>query len=292
MSETVERQRSVLSKLPIAAQAVALGESALAALRAFGVFVRFSGATLIGLGYPREWARNGRLAKQLYFVGTASVPVLALTGAFIGMILGFEGFPQFQSIGQEGRLGGVINLSLAKQLGPVLAAVMLAGRVGCALTAELGTMRVTEQLDAMRAMAADPVRVLVCPRVLACVLMIPMLTIFSNLLGVVGGWLVVTQVYGTDDSLYWKYTELFVDWFAVVNGLLKSLAFGLAIGLIACYKGFHCRPGAEGVGRATTASFVTSFLAIIFLNLILAKFLNDFDRMVLRDGNLRNLLAN
>jgi len=291
MSEHVERQRSILSRLPITAQAVEAGESVLLTLRAFGVFVRFCGAAVLGLGHPREWVRNGRLAKQLFFVGTTSVPVLALTGAFIGMILGFEGFPQFQSIGQEGRLGGVINLSLAKQLGPVLAAVMLAGRVGCALTAELGTMRVTEQLDAMRAMAADPVRVLVCPRVLACVLMIPMLTVFSNLMGVIGGWLVVTQVYGTDDALYWKYTEMFVDWFSVTNGLLKSLAFGLAIGLISCYKGFHCRPGAEGVGRATTSSFVTSFLAIIFLNLVLAKFLNDFDRMILKDGHLRSLLG-
>lgn len=291
MSEHAERPRSILSRLPITAQAVHLGETILMNLRAFGVFVRFCGATLVGLAFPREWTRNGRLAKQLFFVGTTSVPVLALTGAFIGMILGFEGYAQFQAIGQEGRLGGVINLSLAKQLGPVLAAVMLAGRVGCALTAELGTMRVTEQLDAMRAMAADPVRVLVCPRVLACVLMIPMLTVFSNLMGVMGGWLVVTQVYGTDDALYWKYTELFVDWFAVVNGLLKSLAFGLAIGLIACYKGFHCRPGAEGVGRATTSSFVTSFLAIIFLNLVLAKFLNDFDRIILKGGQLRSLLG-
>lgn len=286
-----ERARSILARLPVSAQVVAIGEVLLAKLASFGRFVRFCAATLLALLHPREWARRDRLGKQLFFVGTTSVPVLMLTGAFIGMILGFEGFPQFASIGQEGRLGGVINLSLAKQLGPVLAAVMLAGRVGCALTAELGSMRVTEQLDAMRAMAADPVRVLVCPRVVACVVMIPILVVFSNLMGVAGGWVIVTRWYGADDVLYWKYTELFVDWFAVVNGLIKSVAFGLAIGLIACYKGFHCKPGAEGVGRATTESFVTSFLAIILLNLVLAKSLNDFDLLILKGGELRSLLG-
>ncbi len=204
-----------------------------------------------------------------------SVPVLALTGSFIGNILAIEGYLQFASIGQEGRLGGVINVSIIKQIGPVLAAVMLAGRVGCALTAELGSMRVTEQLDAMRAMASDPVRVLVVPRVLACIVMIPPLTIISNVCGIVGGWFITTKYYSADPIQYWFYTENFVGWFDVVNGLVKALFFGGAIGLISCYKGFHCKPGAEGVGRATTESFVTSFIAIIVMNLILAKLLND-----------------
>ncbi len=244
-------------------------------LAAFGRFSRFAGAVILGIGAVRAWARHDRFGRQLYFVGTMSVPVLALTGSFIGMILAIEGYLQFASIGQEGRLGGVINVSLIKQIGPVLAAVMLAGRVGCALTAELGSMRVTEQLDAMRAMAADPVRVLVCPRVIACVVMIPPLTVISNLCGILGGWLITTRYYNADPGQYWHYTEQLVGWFDIINGLTKSLFFGLAIGLIACYKGFNCKPGAEGVGRATTDSFVTSFLAIIAINLFLAKILND-----------------
>jgi phospholipid/cholesterol/gamma-HCH transport system permease protein len=132
------------------------GHNVLLTLAALGRFTRFAGASISGAVHPRSWMRRGRLSSQLWFVGTTSAPVVAITGAFIGMILAIEGY-QFAAIGQEGRLGGVINLSLAKQLGPVLAAVILAGRVGCALTAELGSMRVTEQLDAMRAMAADPV---------------------------------------------------------------------------------------------------------------------------------------
>jgi phospholipid/cholesterol/gamma-HCH transport system permease protein len=241
----------------------------------FGRFARFTAAVAGGVGALRTWALHDRFGRQLYFVGTTSVPVLAITGSFIGMILAIEGYLQFASIGQEGRLGGVINVSLVKQIGPVLAAVMLAGRVGCALTAELGSMRVTEQLDAMRAMAADPVRVLVCPRVIACIVMIPPLTVISNVCGILGGWMITTGYYHADPEQYWHFTEQFVGWFDVVNGLIKSVFFGAAIGLISCYKGFNCKPGAEGVGRATTDSFVTSFVAIIFINLFLAKILND-----------------
>ncbi len=253
----------------------AMGRAILMAVVGFGQFSYFFRDTLRGLAYPRVWLRRDRLGRQLFEVGTLSIPVLAITGAFVGMTLAFEGYRQFQAIGQEGRLGGVINVSIVKQLGPVLAAVMLAGRVGCSLTAELGSMRVTEQLDAMRAMAADPIRVLVVPRFLACVLMIPILTIFSNGCGVIGSWLVVTKLYGADPIAYQRYSEQFVYMIDIVSGLVKSVFFGSAIGIIACYKGFTCRPGAQGVGAATTESFVTSFLAIILQGLILAKILND-----------------
>lgn len=221
--------------------------------------------------------RWNRFARQLFFIGTMSLPILAITGLFIGMILAIEGYLQFAAIGQEIRLGGVINISLTKQIGPVLAAVILAGRVGCSLTAELGSMRVTEQLDAMRAMASDPIRVLVCPRVAAAVLMIPALTIVSNACGVMGGWWITTQVYDANNEQFWQYSAALVTWFDLFNGIAKSLVFGFAIGLISCYKGFTCKPGAEGVGRATTDSFVTSFLAIVAINLVMAKFLNEID---------------
>jgi phospholipid/cholesterol/gamma-HCH transport system permease protein len=253
----------------------ALGHDLLRRIVAFGRFMRFCGQIARALPHVRTWTRGDRLARQLYFVGTTSIPVLGITGAFIGMILAFEGYRQFASIGQEGRLGGIINLSLIKQLGPVLSAVMLAGRVGCALTAELGTMRVTEQLDAMRAMGSDPVRVLVVPRILACVLMIPVLTVVSNLCGMVGGFLITTRFYNADPTLYWRFTDQFIDWFSVCIGLIKAICYGLAIGVIACWKGFSCKPGAEGVGEATTDSFVTSFIAIILISLVLVKVLND-----------------
>lgn len=239
-------------------------------------FTRFTGATIAGvLLAPRTWGRWSRLGTQLFVIGTRSAPVLGLTGAFTGAILALEMYEQFAAFGQEFRLGAVVNISVVKQIGPVLAAVMLAGRVGCSLTAELGSMRVTDQLDAMRVMAADPIRVLVAPRLVACVVMIPTLTVVSNLCGVFGAWFVTVVIYGVNGERYWAFSEWFVDWFDVANGLIKSLLFGFVIALVSCYKGFNCRPGAQGVGRATTEAFVTAFVAIVMINLVLAKFLND-----------------
>ncbi|MEM1072588.1 MAG: ABC transporter permease [Planctomycetota bacterium] len=254
-----------------------IGDRVITTIAALGRFVEFGIETIRGFGSLRAWGRWDRLGRQLFFIGTMSVPVLAITGAFIGMILAIEGYMQFAQIGQQARLGGVINISLTKQIGPVLAAVILAGRVGCSLTAELGSMRVTEQLDAMRALGSDPIRVLVCPRVAACVLMIPLLVTVSNACGVVGGWFVTTKIYDANSDQFWQYSAALVTWFDLFNGIFKSLIFGFAIGLISCYKGFTCKPGAEGVGKATTDSFVTSFIVIIALNLVLAKFLNDVD---------------
>jgi phospholipid/cholesterol/gamma-HCH transport system permease protein len=216
--------------------------------------------------------KNIRLVlPQMYEVGVRSVPVVAVTGAFIGMVLAIESITQFRTIGQEMRLGSVINLSVVKQIGPVLAAVMLAGRIGGALTAELGTMNVTEQLDALRVMGSDPIRYLVVPRFIACVLLTPVLTIYSDLLGVLGGWLVSTKFLGVPSGPYWFYSAQAVDNWQIMEGLIKSIFFGGAIGLVSCYKGFTCGSGASGVGRACTESFVTSFIAIIILNFFFAQ---------------------
>ena len=246
----------------------------------FGVFAAFVVASCVALVTGvRAWAWWPRFSTQLYFIGARSIPVLALTGGVTGAILAIEGYDQFAALGQETRLGGVVNISIVKQIGPLLAAVMLAGRVGCSLAAELGSMRITEQIDAMRAMGADPVRVLVAPRLVACVVMIPGLTVVSNLCGITGGWLVTTRLYGVDDLAYWTFTADFVDWFDVSMGLIKSFFFGGAIALVACHKGLTCRPGAEGVGRATTEACVASFVAIVLMNLGLAKLLNDIDAL-------------
>ena len=170
----------------------------------FGRFTTFTGSTLYWLLFrPDRWFKTRLVIPQLYAVGVASIPVVAITGAFIGMVLSLEGYEQFRAMGQEGRLGSVINVSVVKQIGPVLAAVMVAGRVGGALTAELGTMRVTEQLDSMRAMAADPIPHLVVPRFLACVIMTPLLTVYSDLLGVWGGWFVTVKLYGVPAHEHW-----------------------------------------------------------------------------------------
>ncbi len=256
------------------------GQSVLLRVADFGQFTRFVGATLNWLLFhPRYCLKWRLLGPQLYSVGVASIPVVAITGAFIGMVLALEGYIQFEALGQEGRLGSIINVSVTKQIGPVLAAVMVAGRVGGALAAELGTMRVTEQLDALRAMGTDPIPHLVAPRFVACVVMTPLLTIYSDLLGVWGGWLMTVQFYDVSQYEYWDYTRQYIDWWQPISGLIKSVMFGASIGLISCYKGFYCRAGAAGVGRAATEAFVASFLAIIVLNLILAQLLNSIEVM-------------
>jgi phospholipid/cholesterol/gamma-HCH transport system permease protein len=246
-----------------------------------GRFTAFAGRTFDWmLLHPRGWLRWRLLAPPLYSVGVATIPVVALTGMFIGMILALEGYFQFAAMGQESRMGGVINASVTRQIGPVLAAVMVAGRVGGALAAEIGSMRVTEQLDAMRAMAADPIRILVVPRVFACIVMTPLLTLYSDLLGSWGAWFVSVKIHGISSVDYWHHTAAYVRWWDPANGLVKSVFFGASIGLIACFKGFNCGPGATGVGRAATSAFVSSFLAIIMLNLVLAEFLNSIQRAI------------
>ncbi|MEM1166095.1 MAG: ABC transporter permease [Planctomycetota bacterium] len=259
----------------------ALGRALSARIIEFGEFTRYCGTVLqaVMLG-TATWGRWDRLSTQLYLVGSRSVPVLALTGAFIGAILAVEGWRQFEELGQEHRLGGVVTISMVRQIGPVLAGVMLAGRVGCALAAELGSMRVTEQLDAMRVMGSDPMRVLVAPRVLACILMIPALTAVSSVCGMLGSWVIITQYHGVEQRAYWDFIAYFITWFDVVSGQIKSVFFGGAIGLIACFKGLSCGPGAQGVGRATTESFVLSFVAIVVLSLVLAQALNTVDALL------------
>jgi phospholipid/cholesterol/gamma-HCH transport system permease protein len=151
---------------------------------------------------------------------------------------------------------------------------MLAGRVGGGLTAELGTMRVTEQIDALRAMGADPIRVLVVPRFLACVLLIPILVLYSNAMGILGGYVVSVYIYGINAATFWRHAQETVEYFDIFYGPLKSIFFGAVLALICCFKGFRCAAGAAGVGRACTQSFVASCMAILALNLFLGMLLN------------------
>jgi phospholipid/cholesterol/gamma-HCH transport system permease protein len=213
------------------------------------------------------------LLPNFYQVGVLSLPVIALTGTFIGMVLSMQSYFLFKDLNLESYLGAVINKTLLRELGPVLAATMLAGRVGCAMSAELGTMRVTEQIDALESMGADPIQYLVVPRFLACIFLIPTLTIMADYMGVVGGYFHAVVILDVDKHYFWFHTERFVNLFDLFSGVLKSVFFGAAIALISCHRGFNCTPGAEGVGRAATASFVYSFVIILLIDLVLGQML-------------------
>lgn len=252
-----------------------LGASLTQGLAGFGRFWSFSAAAVsyipVDLLSRRGWAR---FLPQCYTIGTRSVPVVMLTGMFVGMVLIVQGWEQFTTAGLSDRLGAIVNISVAAELGPVLAGIMLAGRVGGALTAELGTMNVTEQLLALRSMGADPVHFLVTPRFLACLILTPLLTAYADIMGALGAWLVYSGVYGGPSSSFWGYTAEIVELWDLWTGMVKALCFGGAIGWISCYHGFNCKGGAEGVGQACTQAFVSSFIAILVLDFFLNFLLN------------------
>jgi phospholipid/cholesterol/gamma-HCH transport system permease protein len=248
-----------------------LGQAVADAVVAFGDLSVFAGRAL---GWTVWRPVRGTLLPVFYGVGVKSVPVVAVTGAFIGMVLAVQSYNQFNQIGLATRLGYIINVSLVRELGPVLAATMLAGRVGGAMAAELATMRVTEQIDALACLGTNPVHYLVVPRLLACVLLIPLLTIVANFMGVLGGALICTGIYHVDSHFYWLHSQRAVGLWDLNTGLIKPMFFGAAIALISCHRGFHSDGGAEGVGRAATRAFVWSFIAILTLDFFLAVFLN------------------
>ena len=247
-----------------------LGQTVVEMTVAVGDLALFGGQVvrLILTGLPRR----GVMTQTFYEIGVRSIPVVAVTGLFIGMVLAIQAYDQFHFLHMETKLGAAINASLVRELGPTLAAVMLAGRVGSAMAAELGTMRVTEQIDALKALGANPIQYLVVPRFLACFLLIPLLTAIADAIGILGGWMIGSQVLGIDSFYWWLHSKEFIAIYDVQCGLMKSFFFGGAIALISCYQGFHCGAGAEGVGQASTRSFVWSFIAILVLDFFLGVF--------------------
>lgn len=240
-----------------------------------GRFARFAGASAGAIVQTVLMPKSYPLVlTQMNSIGVQSVPVVMATGAFVGMILAIQAYGQLASMGLEERLGVLINIAVVKELGPVLAAVMLAGRVGGALTAELGTMNVTEQISAVQSMGTNPIRYLVAPRVLACLLLTPFLIIYADLLGILGGYLVAVFQLKINAGAYWNYSATGVEMWDVSTGILKGFFFGGAIALISCYKGFTCREGAQGVGEACTEAFVGCFISILFLNYVFAVVLD------------------
>jgi phospholipid/cholesterol/gamma-HCH transport system permease protein len=248
-----------------------IGRATMEGIRELGRMAQFAGSIVY-------WTFTSLPPRRVVFpvfyeVGVCSLPVVLVTGTFIGMVLAVQMFSQLHKLGAQNAAGMIINLSMVKELGPVLAAVILAGRVGGAMSAELGTMRVTEQIDALATMGANPIRHLVVPRFLATLLLTPILTVFSDAIGVLGGWLVSTQALGINSFFYWDNSRDILQAWDIWAGIIKSFFFGGIIGLIACYRGFNSAPGAEGVGRATTRAFVTTFVSILVTNFFLAVLL-------------------
>lgn len=216
------------------------------------------------------------LVHQLFLIGVNSISVVLISGLFTGMVLATQGYHQLIQLSAEGTLGKFVTVSVVKELGPMVTAFVLAGRIGASITAELGTMKVTEQIDALEVMATNPVKYLVVPRFLACAIMLPILTLFAIVFGIAGGYLAAIILFDMNGLFFLKLAQanLFIS--SIVISLIKASAFGMAIASIGCYKGFTISSagGAEGVGKSTTGSAVTSLVTILALDAFLNQMLH------------------
>ncbi|MEW6672571.1 MAG: ABC transporter permease [Thermodesulfobacteriota bacterium] len=201
--------------------------------------------------------------KQMEFVGVHSLTVVIITGAFTGMVLALQTYYGFRMFGGESLVGATVALSMTRELGPVITALMVTGRAGSAMAAEIGTMRVTEQIDALYTMSVNPIQFLIMPRIIAGILMLPVLTILSDFIGCVGGYFVGVKLLKINSGIFMARIVELVELEDIFNGLIKAACFGLILTLVGCYKGFFTSGGAEGVGRATTQSVVFSSVAIL-----------------------------
>ena len=223
---------------------------------------------------PAQLARLRLTVRQMYFAGVLSVLIVAVSGLFVGMVLGLQGYTQLAKFKSADILGYMVAASLLRELGPVLAAILFASSAGGAMTSEIGLMKTTEQLEAMNVMAVNPVARVVAPRFWAGVLSMPLLACIFNVAGIYGGYLVGVQWLGLDSGVFWSNMQNNIDVvYDVANGLLKSLIFGTAVSLIAVYQGFHCTPTAEGILRASTRTVVSSALTVLALDFILTAFM-------------------
>lgn len=213
------------------------------------------------------------IIKQMENVGVGSLPVVMITATFTGMVLALQSHHGFRRFNAESLVGTVVALSMTRELGPVLTGIIVAGRAGAAMAAELGTMKVTEQVDALTTLAVNPVKYLVSPRLLAGILMLPLLTIFSDFIGILGGYIASVELLDANPGVYLRRTTQYLQWEDIWGGLLKASVFGMIISTVSCYKGFQSEGGAEGVGRATTGAVVLSEMLILISNYFLTAFL-------------------
>ena len=248
-----------------------IGRSAQRFVDSAGLMTMMLMQAAVNVFTPPMKLRN--IFKQMEFVGVQSLFVVVLTGSFTGMVLALQSFNALKRFGAESLVGPTVALSMARELGPVLTGLMVTGRAGSAMATELGTMRVTEQIDALVTMAVNPVKYLVVPRILAGVLMFPLLTVITDFVGVIGGYVVGVQLLGINPGVYVGRTIDFVQVSDIFAGLYKSLVFGLITTLVACFNGFYTSGGAEGVGRAATASVVTGSVLILVSDYIMSSFM-------------------
>lgn len=224
--------------------------------------------TLAGL--PAMLVRPGLLLKELHSVGVKSLLIILVSGLFVGMVLGLQGYITLAKFSAEESLGVMVSMSLVRELGPVVTALLFAGRAGSALTAEIGLMKSTEQLSGMEMMAVDPIHRIIAPRFLAGFLSMPMLAAMFSAIGIIGGYLVGTGMLGVDEGAYWSQMQASVDWNGdIINGIIKSLVFGFVVTWIAVYEGYDAIPTSEGVSQATTRTVVHSALAVLGLDFVL-----------------------
>lgn len=218
----------------------------------------------------RHMPRMRHVFAQMSHLGVDSLSIVGLTLLFTGMVMTLQVGHEFVRFGAQTTIGGVIAIAIGRELGPVLVGVVCAGRVGSAITAEISTMKVTEQIDALRVMATNPVGYLVVPRMLACMVMIPVLTVYGDVIGIAGGWLIATQYTGISSFMYMDSIRTFAVLHDITGGLVKSAVFGMIIAVLGCYYGLHAPNGAEGVGRATTRSVVAAIVIIFIMNCFLS----------------------
>lgn len=249
----------------------AIGRALLHLLEELGRFFQMMGQTVAWAIRPPYDVPE--LFRQMVRVGVASIPVVFLTTLFTGMVMALQTFHGFARFHAEGFVGSVVALSLTRELAPVLTALMVTGRVGSAMAAELGTMRVTEQIDALTALGTEPIQYLVVPRVASSILMMPLLVILGDAVGMYGGYLVAVQLLGANPNTYIDNSFQFLELSDVTSGIIKAAVFGLIFSLVACVRGYYTEGGAEGVGRSTTRAVVGGSLSILFADFFLTKLL-------------------
>jgi phospholipid/cholesterol/gamma-HCH transport system permease protein len=246
-----------------------VGAAFLAFLESAGRLVLFAGRALAAGFTPPYYPRL--ILRQIVYIGYYSLPVVGLTALFTGMVLALQSYTGFSRFNAEGAVATVVVLSVTRELGPVIAGLMVAGRVGAAMAAEIGTMRVTEQIDALTTLSTDPLRYLVLPRLLAGLLTLPALVLVADIIGVFGGFIVGSYKLSFNPVTYLTQTERYLETMDVVSGLVKAGVFGFIVALMGCYHGYYSRGGAEGVGQATTYAVVSASILILLFNYFLTQ---------------------
>ncbi|HJU15607.1 MAG TPA: ABC transporter permease [Stellaceae bacterium] len=244
-----------------------IGAASLGFLAATGRLAGFAGTAVLSAVRPPLYGRT--ILRQMLDIGYFSLPVVGLTAIFTGMVLALQSYTGFSRFSAESAVATVVVLSMTRELGPVIAGLMVAGRVGAAMAAEIGTMRVTEQIDALETLSTNPLRYLVLPRLIAGVVTLPLLVLVADIIGVFGGFLVGTYKLGFNPYVYLQRTQEHLETIDVVSGLVKAAVFGFIIALMGCYYGYHSRGGAQGVGQATTHAVVSASILILVVDYLL-----------------------